>query len=246
MRVLGVWIRPLTLPPTIRNRRKRHHSLRRAEGEDCTGEGIVFTRIGRPSFSSLYNCMAEAPQYILLDDPLAAVDMHTAQHLVVALSGPLCKGRTIILVTHHISLCLPISSFLIELFHGSVRRFGSVEELRKSGYLKEVIEREDLLPEAYKPAHVFPSALPENEPDALISTPPEREVTSPVFDEGQNKNGKLVEAEKRAEGKVSSKTYWEYVRASGVWTWLVTVFLMVIIRLITVLNQVCGFSPGWL
>jgi ABC-type multidrug transport system ATPase subunit len=185
-----------------------------------------------------------------LDDPLAAVDMHTAQQLVAAFSGPLCKGRTIILVTHHISLCLPVSSFLIELFQGSVRRFGLIEELRKSGYLKEVIEREDLMPVAYKSAHKFPSVssktapTPDNEPDLLAGTPPEHEVTSPVVDQEQSRRkGKLVEAEKRAEGRISYRTYWTYIRAAGIWTWVVTVFLMVLIRLVDVVNQVCGVSP---
>jgi len=176
--------------------------------------------------------------------------MHTAQHLVTALSSPLCKGRTVILVTHHISLCLPISSFLVELFQGSARRFGAIEELRKSGYLKEVIEREDLVPEAYEPAHEFPAALSKqkatpdnNEPDALAGTPPEGEATSPVLTQEQSrKKGKLIEAEKRAEGRVSYRTYWTYIRAAGVWTWMVTVFLMVFIRLVTVINQVRGVS----
>lgn len=173
--------------------------------------------------------------------------MHTAQHLVSALSSPLCRGRTIILVTHHISLCLPISSFLVELFQGSVRRFGSIDELRKGGYLKEVIEREDLIPEAYKPAHEFPSKATPNQDtgfDVFAGTPPELEVTSPSLAGGQSKKGTLVDAEKRAEGRVSYMTYWTYIRAAGVWTWMVTIFLMIFIRLITVVNQVCcaGFS----
>ena len=189
--------------------------------------------------------VAEVFQCILLDDPLAAVDMHTAQRLVSALSGPLCKDRTIILVTHHISLCLPISSFLVELFQGSMRRFGTIEELRKSGYLKELIEREDLIPEAYEPVHEFPGAsskkkaTPDNEPGVLAGTPPEREAASPIINQEESrKKGKLIDAEKRAEGRVSYKTYWTYIRAAGVWTWMVTVFLMIFIRLVTVANQV--------
>lgn len=178
--------------------------------------------------------------------------MHTAQQLVSALSGPLCRGRTIILVTHHISLCLPISSFLVELFQGSVRRSGSIEGLRKNGYLKEVIEREDLVPDAYQSAHEFPSASSkakpnrENESDGLTKTPPEGEVTSPVLNQERGRRkGKLIEAEKRAEGRVSYRTYWTYIRAAGMWTWMVTVLLMIFIRLVTVVNQVRSVVPSW-
>ena len=177
--------------------------------------------------------------------------MHTAQSLVTALSGPLCKDRTIILVTHHISLCLPTSSFLVELFQGSVRRLGSIGELRKSGYLKEVIEREDLVPEAYQSFHEFPTIssepkpTPDSESDLLAGTPPEREVSSPVLNQEQSrKKGKLIDAEKRAEGRVSYRTYWTYIRAAGVWTWMVTIFLMIFIRLVTVANQVCDVNSS--
>ena len=134
--------------------------------------------------------------------------MHTAQSLVAALSGPLCKGRTIILVTHHISLCLPISSFLVELFQGSVRRFGSIEQLRKSGYLKEVIEREDLVPEAYQPLHESPTIsqksgpTPDNEPDMLAGTPPEGEVTSPVLSQEQSSKVRIRRVPKGDPQKV--------------------------------------------
>ena len=126
---------------------------------------------------------------------------------------------------------------------------GSIEELRKSGYLKEVIEREDLVPEAYQSVPTTSSkskSTPENEPDVLAGTPPEREVTSPVLNQEQNrKKGKLIEVEKRAEGRVSYRTYWTYICAAGIWTWMVTVFLMIFIRLVTVANQVCGVSTSY-
>ncbi|KAF9644674.1 pleiotropic drug resistance ABC transporter [Thelephora ganbajun] len=221
------------------------------EAGDLTeiGEKGITLSGGQRARIALARALYSHASCILLDDPLAAVDMHTAQHLVAALSGPLGRDRTIILVTHHISLCLPISSFLVELFQGSVRRFGFVDELRKNGYLKEVIEREDLVPEAYQPVHEFPTVsskqkfTPESEPDVFAGTPPEREATSPILNQEQSRKGKLIEAEKRAEGRVSYRTYWTYVRAAGVWTWMVTVFLMIFIRLATVVNQV--FIAAW-
>ena len=177
--------------------------------------------------------------------------MHTAKHLVSALSDPLCRGRTVILATHHIKLCLPISSFLVELFQGAVRSFGSVDELRKGGYLNEVIQREDLAPEAYKLGHMFPSASSKVVPNldtevgVLAETPPQLKVASPSLKKPQHKKGTLIEAERKAEGRVSYATYWIYIRAAGVWTWIATVFLVVFMRLTTVVNQVRGASSSF-
>lgn len=155
------------------------------------------------------------------------------------------------MATHHIGLCLPISSYLVELFQGNVRRFGSIDELRKGGYLNEVIQREDLLSKTYKPGHVFPSVsskavpTPNSEFGAFTKTLFQLEVASPNFNKGQNKKkGALIEAEKKAEGRVSYMTYWTYIRAAGVWTWIATVFLVVFLRLITVVNQVCATSSS--
>ena len=67
--------------------------------------------------------------------------MHTATHLVKrALSGDLARGRTIILVTHHISLCLPIAAYLVELSSGAVLRSGLTSELRERGELEKLVD----------------------------------------------------------------------------------------------------------
>ncbi|KAK0475959.1 P-loop containing nucleoside triphosphate hydrolase protein [Armillaria luteobubalina] len=81
---------------------------------------------------------------ILLDDLLAAVDMHTVQHLVEnCLSGSFVKGHTIILVTHQIGLCLPITSYIMELSHGKILQKGSVEQFKDQGVLHKVIDTDD-------------------------------------------------------------------------------------------------------
>lgn len=157
-------------------------------------------------------------QCLLLDDPLAAVDMHTAQQLAGALSGPIASGRTIILVTHHISLCLPITAYLVELSQGKVLQHGSIQDLRDRGLLDQVIEKEDVAAEE-------PADLPN------ISDHVEVDNTEPA-------KGKLVEVEARAEGRISFRTYATYIRASGFFTWFATLFLMILIRLINVSNQV--------
>lgn len=161
---------------------------------------------------------------------LAAVDMHTAQHLMKkALSGELARGRTIILVTHHISLCLPIASYLVELSGGSILRQGSTQDLRERGQLEKLVEEEDVPPmEAESQSS---TSEMENEAD-LVDPDLETQAKTKTSD------GKLIEAEARAEGRVSARTYLTYIRAAGLYSWFLTVILMVLIRLITIGNQV--------
>jgi ABC-type multidrug transport system ATPase subunit len=140
------------------------------------------------------------------------------------------RGRTVILVTHHISLCLPISSYLVELSHGSVIRQGPIESFEENE-LKQVIETED------KPYAV------EHEG---VATPSESSILNEA-DMGKDKlpkpkrtrsDGKLIEMEARAEGRVSLRTYLTYIRAAGSWTWILTFLLMLLIRGINIGNQV--------
>ena len=169
---------------------------------------------------------------IMLIARLAAVDMHTAQHIVKnALSGPLASDRTIILVTHHISLCLPIASYLLELAGGRVIRHGTVQELQEKNLLQKIVETEDVPVEELKPEEAEKS-LP-NEADGA-------EVVVP--DKRQRSDGKLVEAEARAEGRVSMRSYMTYLRAAGFIASFLTILLLIQLRLINIGVQVCGHS----
>jgi ABC-type multidrug transport system fused ATPase/permease subunit len=167
---------------------------------------------------------------ILLDDPLAAVDMHTAQHIVQhCLSGELARDRTIILVTHHISLCLPIASYVVELSRGNISRAGDKEEFQDIGdsdVLNEVDDEETEVATSgtQTPDHnIAEDVLPKQRPSQTVR--------------------KLVEAEVRAEGRVPFKTYWVYIKAAGLMSWALTLVLMLIIRMINIGNQV--FLAKW-
>jgi ABC-type glutathione transport system ATPase component len=156
---------------------------------------------------------------------LAAVDMHTAQHIVKnCLSGELACNRTIILVTHHISLCLPIASYAVELSHGNVARAGDIEELpdiAEPDILNEIGDGET-------EATTSGSQTPKNEADNVL---PKQRSTSQFV-------GKVVEVEARAEGRVPFRTYWVYIKAAGLMSWALTLMLMLMIRMINIGNQV--------
>lgn len=153
--------------------------------------------------------------------------MHVAQHLVNrCLSGPLALGRTIILVTHHISLCLPVASYLVELSNGEVLRKGSIKDFEDLGQLSEIVEAEDEVPEDP------PSTIgPENEADTTKDSPQTNDKDRAI-------KGKLIEVEGRAEGRVSWRTYMTYIQAAGIISWILTIMLMLLIRAINIGNQV--------
>jgi ABC transporter transmembrane region len=156
--------------------------------------------------------------------------MHTAHHIYErCITGELLQGRTVILVTHHIALCLPKASYLIELSGGQVAHQGTVEDMRLAGHLGDVDEESPSNETAIDSP--VSTATPVNEADLI-----------PASDEHIRKSrslkGKLVEAEARAEGRVRLSTYLTYLRASGWFTWVLTLLLMLFIRAITIGNQV--------
>lgn len=156
------------------------------------------------------------------------MDTHTGQHIVGrCLSGPLAQDRTIILVTHHISLCLPAASYLVELSKGEILRQGSIHEFEDLGQLDEIVEAED--EPLGSPISV---EAPENEADSITK----------AIEEKKGIKGRLVEIETRAEGRVSWRTYLTYIRAAGIMSWILTIFLMLLIRAIDIGNQVITTS----
>jgi ABC-type multidrug transport system ATPase subunit len=117
--------------------------------------------------------------------------MHTAAHLLeYALSGELARGRTIILVTHHVRLCLAHTAYVVELGDGQILRAGTPDELNHLGLLDAVIEDEDLSQEIQVEVEK-PARNERQDGNTQDSLRPTRIIT----------NGKLVEEEARAEGR---------------------------------------------
>ncbi|KAJ3895149.1 pleiotropic drug resistance ABC transporter [Lentinula edodes] len=201
------------------------------------GEKGITLSGGQRARIALARALYSQARVILLDDPLAAVDMHTAQHLVNnCFASELVRGRTVILVTHHIGICLPISSYLVELSHGGVIRKGRIQEIEEK-VLQNVIEIED---KPFTTENHADLPVPEqvNEADVLHDSR-KMHRKHPL----KSKDGKLVEAEARAEGRVSLKTYLTYIRAAGIMSWVFTLLLMLAIRAINIGNQV--FLAAW-
>ncbi|CUA73825.1 ABC transporter ATP-binding protein/permease VMR1 [Rhizoctonia solani] len=205
------------------------------------GEKGVSLSGGQRARCALARAVYSYSKTVLLDDPLAAVDMHTARHLVdKCLTGPLMQGRTIILVTHHVRMCLDAASYLIELSNGRITRQGTIADLRGKEQLSAILQTqlEDDTTEAEPEGMVPPSDTPQiNEADVGVDDVANTSTTEGTTLQHDSNIGKLVDEEARAEGRVSLRTYWTYIKAASVWSWLASLVLLLAVKGITIGSQ---------
>lgn len=138
---------------------------------------------------------------LILDDVFSALDAHVGKEIYDnALMGELSQGRTRILVTHHVSLCLPRASYAVQLSkNGGLEHAGSIDELKKTGNFDEIIKAEQVSGVA-------------DEEEANAS---EANGDKKPSDEPASKPKKLIEEEKRETGSVKASVYTKYLMATG-------------------------------
>ncbi|EAU87480.2 ATP-binding cassette transporter [Coprinopsis cinerea okayama7 len=94
---------------------------------------------GQKARVALARAVYARTKYVLLDDPLSAVDSHTSRLLFEnLLQGPLLANRTVVLVTHHVELVLPGAHYLVRMLDGRIDTQGTVEELRSAGLIDDI------------------------------------------------------------------------------------------------------------
>ncbi|TFY57504.1 hypothetical protein EVJ58_g6979 [Rhodofomes roseus] len=88
------------------------------EAGDLTevGEKGLTLSGGQKARITLARAIYSPAEILLLDDVLAALDVHTSQWIVgKCFKGDLVRGRTIILVTHNVAIARPIADFVVSL-----------------------------------------------------------------------------------------------------------------------------------
>lgn len=154
------------------------------------GEKGVTLSGGQKQRIALARALYSSAKHIIIDDCLSAVDSHTAQHLYdYALNGELTAGRTIILVTHYVSLCLRKATYVVVLNNGKVVKNGSPAEILQSGAVKDILETEFIK---------------------------EEEGSKELYlDKDKLEFGKLTKKEESAKGSVSFSVYLLYFASCG-------------------------------
>ncbi|KAJ6576978.1 P-loop containing nucleoside triphosphate hydrolase protein [Mycena vulgaris] len=109
---------------------ERDLELFEAGDQSEVGEKGLTLSGGQKARCTLARAIYSRAEILLLDDVLAALDVHTSKWIVEkCFSGDLVQGRTVILVTHNVALAAPIADFTISIgLNGRILSQGSVAE----------------------------------------------------------------------------------------------------------------------
>ncbi|KAF9393978.1 hypothetical protein CPC16_000531 [Podila verticillata] len=199
------------------------------------GEKGITLSGGQKQRVALARAIYSRAQFLLFDDCLSAVDAHTARHLFEnCLMGPLMNGRTRILVTHHVRLCLRDAAYVALLKEGSLILSGSPVKLIRSGFLSEILERNGMMEED-KDTSSSSTLAADN---GAVSNASSVTSGSPVLKAAQIAK-KLVDDEDRPRGKVKLTVYKMYMAAcGGAGFWFILTFILLVVRMLGVLEIV--------
>ncbi|KAL8960706.1 MAG: hypothetical protein Q9193_002632 [Seirophora villosa] len=164
---------------------------------------------------------------LVLDDIFSAVDAHVGRQLFEeALTGGLGKGRTRILVTHHVGLCMPKTDYAVFLGSGTVEYAGSVEALQQAGKLNQILQEEQEIEavQAQKNNEAMEAQAEFGDHDhtlqkilTAVTTQSVKADDSEIDVVGKRQPTKFTEEEKREKGSVKLGIWREYLNTSGGW-----------------------------
>lgn len=185
---------------------------------------------------------------LILDDIFSAVDAHVGRQLFEeALTGELGMGRTRILVTHHVTLCLPKTKYAVLLGDGTVKHAGSIENLQQTGSLDAILDQHGVDYQADRAEDANDSSATLTRIMSRRSEHNDKIDDSVVDTDGNRKPKRFIEDEKRETGSIKLDIYTEYIKISGglkVWIPIIFVFAA---YTVSILGRVsCYFyHPCW-
>ena len=134
------------------------------------------------------------------------------------------RGRTVILVSHHVQLCTPGASYIVALDNGHLQFQGNREDFISSGVLKSLSqsdaadaadEKEETQVHDIEELADHPSGpSADSETSSTTAATAAETETKPEIKKAPRK---LVEEEKRAVGRISKDIWLTYLGACGNW-----------------------------
>ncbi|KAG1749648.1 uncharacterized protein EDB91DRAFT_1334077 [Suillus paluster] len=176
---------------------ERDLTLFEAGDKTEVGEKGLTLSGGQKARITLARAIYSSAQTLLLDDVLAALDVHTSKWIVdKCFAGDLVRDRTVILVTHNVAMASSVAHFVVSLgSNGRIVSQGSISEAiaKDHKFAAEMAKEQEVLA---KEAEVVDN--PE-EPNA----------------DAKKSDGKLVMSEEIAEGHVSWPAFKLYLAGLG-------------------------------
>ncbi|KAJ1663415.1 hypothetical protein EV178_005011 [Coemansia sp. RSA 1646] len=102
------------------------------------GERGVTLSGGQKQRVALARAVYSSRRILLTDDCLSAVDAHTARHILMECllsKTKLMQGRTRVLVTHHVAMCLPYAQYMVMMHEDQITLKGTPAELKNKSTL---------------------------------------------------------------------------------------------------------------
>ncbi|KAJ2901658.1 hypothetical protein MKZ38_001571 [Zalerion maritima] len=206
--------------------------------ETLVGEKGITLSGGQKQRISLARAVYSNSKHLLLDDCLSAVDSHTAQWIFNnCIRGPLMSGRTCILVSHNMPLCVPRSHYVVVLDNGRVSAQGPSDKVIASGKLGEEVQKS-------RPGSVAVSRVPSRVPSSVGGG----SGATAVGEDGGGANGqqktkdvkkKDAMEESKAVGAVTWPVLKLYLSSMGSWWfWATTAFVFIFQQLASVASNV--------
>ncbi|KAF5375212.1 hypothetical protein D9758_000001 [Tetrapyrgos nigripes] len=197
------------------------------EAGDATevGEKGLTLSGGQKARITLARAVYSSAKILLLDDVLAALDVHTSKWIVEkCFCGDLVQGRTIILVTHNVALARPIASFVVAMKDGRIESQGTVADaLRKD--------------------HVLSAEAKENE---QILKRSDQEIDHHPPSDDPKGDGKLIAAEEIEEGHVSWPAVKMYFSGlGGSYPWIFCIACVLASLMVELLNTSQTYFLGY-
>ncbi|TFK19880.1 ATP-binding cassette transporter [Coprinopsis marcescibilis] len=163
------------------------HDISLLEAGDQTevGERGVTLSGGQKARITLARAIYSRAEVLLLDDVLAALDVHTAKWISEkCFAGDLVKGRTVILVTHNVALASTIAQYVVSV--------GADGKIVSRGSISDALKTDKELAKAY-----------EDEEELIKTSESNLDEVKEEKLESLSASGKLIVEEEKEIGHVS-------------------------------------------
>ncbi|KAJ2820851.1 hypothetical protein GGI24_004367, partial [Coemansia furcata] len=230
------------------------------------GERGVTLSGGQKQRVALARAVYSSRRILLIDDCLSAVDAHTAKHILMECllsKTPLMLGRTRVLVTHHVSMCLPYAQYIVMLHEGQVSLKGNPANLQSQGVFTRVLAELESSEDKKEAADARGKGKTAEQATLRADVLDEEDLSKSARDTASEDEynlrrlkkiaeqhgldpdgdlsalqGTLVEDEERESGYVKSEVWMTYLNASGgKWFWIISLTLLIICQLFLVLQD---------